>query len=204
MSIFLGTYLHHWPNESLFFFVLYYTKRYFRVLAKTHASFVSLIDFLGKVKKNSMGKVLSVPLDEVLKSQITLFLVLVVSERHFQSVIQCLYSLHTLSITPAITCLIEAEKDSEALLNETSVNARKNSPLIVFLITLILVTFLPLALLFAQGSSPSVLSLQASCTYCPGCRCLSCLSLQGRHSNPNNHPNNKNQGRHKLVHCKYI
>lgn len=57
-----------------------------------------------------MGKVLSVPLDEVLKSQVTLFLILVVSERHFQSVIQRLYSLHTLSITPAITFLIEAEK----------------------------------------------------------------------------------------------
>lgn len=96
---------------------------YFAMLLqkKNHASFVPLIDFLGKVEKNSMGKILSMSLDEVLESQVALFLILVVSERHFQSVIQCLHSLYTLGITLAITCLREAEKDSEALLNGTSI-----------------------------------------------------------------------------------
>lgn len=67
-----------------------------------------------------MGKILGMPLDEVLESQVALFLILMISERHFQSVIQCLDSLYTLSITPAITCLRETEKDSGSLMNETS------------------------------------------------------------------------------------
>lgn len=85
------------------------------LLKKIKILFIPLIDFLGKVKENSMGKVLSVPLDEVLESQIALFLILVVSERHFQCVVQSLHSLHTLSITPAITCLRTTQKDKEAL-----------------------------------------------------------------------------------------
>lgn len=86
-----------------------------------NTSFIPFIDFLGKVKKNSMGKVLCMPLDEVLESEVALFLVLMISERHFQSVVQCFHSLYTLSITPSITCLRKTEKDSEALMNGTSV-----------------------------------------------------------------------------------
>lgn len=67
-----------------------------------------------------MGKVLCMLLDEVLESQVALFLVLVVSERHFQSVIKCLHSLYALSIAPAIACLTETEKVSEAVLNGSS------------------------------------------------------------------------------------
>lgn len=85
------------------------TQLHFSSLSNTlnHTSFVSLIYFLGKVKKNSVRQILGMKLDEFLKAVIALLLMLIVSDRHFQSIIQSLDPFNTFSITTPITCLRE-------------------------------------------------------------------------------------------------
>lgn len=75
-----------------------------------HTLFVSLIYFLGKIKKHGMRQILGMKLDEFLKTAIALLLMLMISDRHFQSIIQSLDPFNTFSITTSVTCLKERRK----------------------------------------------------------------------------------------------
>jgi len=62
-----------------------------------------------------MRQIFGMKLDEFLKAVIALLLMLMVSDRHFQSIIQSLDPFNAFSVTTPITCLRESRQDKKLL-----------------------------------------------------------------------------------------
>lgn len=68
-------------------------------------SLVPLVDLLGKVEEDGVGKVLGVRRDEFLQPLVALFFVLLVQCWHLQGVVQRFDFFHAGGVVATVTCL---------------------------------------------------------------------------------------------------
>lgn len=80
-------------------------------------SLVPLVDLLGKVEEDGVGKVLGVRRDEFLQPLVALLLVLLVQCWHLQGVVHCFDFFHAGGVVATVTCL---EKKNKTKVRSTS------------------------------------------------------------------------------------
>lgn len=180
-------------------------------------SLVPLVDFLGKVEEDSMGKVLSMCCNEFLQPLVALLFILLVQCRHLQGVVQCFDFFHAGIVMATVTHLKVNQRsglESDVSYNFKQVRGWKctanipcMAPFIVHqLISLlcrawrVLNLFSPLALLFVQEPWLPALSPPASCICYPGCLSQSFQSQQDLRSNPSSHPESERRVQRREAH----